>query len=151
MIADFSYEMIADFSSCFALLILSHFSYSWLKPRMHEALSWSKVCRHLLRVGVCTFYYTHLVLHTSWGATARRLRVRANFTTHKANFTNTHVGGQQHAVCEFELSFTPEGDVRGQGTDDVGCYLIRGRLADSNGCLSFTKQYQLGSRNAQGW
>ena len=52
-------------------------------------------------------------------------------------------------MCEFELSFTPEGDVRGLGTDDVGCYLIRGRLA-SNGCLSFTKQYQLGSRNAEG-
>lgn len=40
--------------------------------------------------------------------------------------------------------------MRGQGTDDVGCYLIRGRLADSNGRLSFTKQYQLGTRNAEG-
>lgn len=59
----------------------------------------------------------------------------------------SHVDGQ-HGVCEFRLAFDSSG-IRGDGTDDVGGYSIRG-LAGSNGHVAFTKQYLAGTLSAGG-
>ena len=57
-------------------------------------------------------------------------------------------GGRQHGVVEFELHFTDDGVVRGEGRDDVGGYRISG--VHGGGRVAFRKQYVRGSTNAAG-
>jgi hypothetical protein len=86
-------------------------------------------------------------------------------------------GSSEHGVAEFTLNFTTDsiadhdrngyhasggngrirggsggdmGEVSGEGVDGVGSYTIFGRVSQSNGRVSFTKQYRRGSANAQG-
>lgn len=58
--------------------------------------------------------------------------------------------GASHAVCEFPLSFGPDGAVSGRGADDIGSYSLRGVWSAGSGRVAFTKQYLRGSRTAGG-
>ena len=60
----------------------------------------------------------------------------------------THVDGQ-HGVCEFQLRYGANGQVSGEGTDDVGRYAISG-LASEDGRIAFSKTYTRGTRSVGG-
>jgi hypothetical protein len=50
-------------------------------------------------------------------------------------------GFGRQAMEQFELHFTPDGTVRGQGTDMVGVFTFRGRYDPAAGTVELTKQY----------
>lgn len=57
--------------------------------------------------------------------------------------------GTRHDVCEFSLYFNGgTGDVKGEGTDDVGEYIIKGLHSQQR--LAFSKTYVPRSRNVSG-
>lgn len=56
--------------------------------------------------------------------------------------------GRNHALCTFQLRFAENGEVTGEGVDDVGTYWIRGQRVQQT--VSFAKTYRLGSRNDRG-
>eukprot|EP00928_Gymnodinium_smaydae_P003310 TRINITY_DN11189_c0_g1_i1.p1 TRINITY_DN11189_c0_g1~~TRINITY_DN11189_c0_g1_i1.p1 ORF type:complete len:309 (-),score=42.34 TRINITY_DN11189_c0_g1_i1:188-1114(-) len=56
--------------------------------------------------------------------------------------------GARHDVCEFELSFSGDGEIIGSGTDDVGQYRIQGKHGGSR--MAFSKTYAARTTNTMG-
>ncbi|CAE7206033.1 FRAS1 [Symbiodinium sp. CCMP2592] len=56
-----------------------------------------------------------------------------------------------HDVCEFNLQFSENRNVRGDGVDDVGAYNISGSLDRSMREITFHKKYRRGTRNHLGF
>ncbi|OLP82792.1 putative G-protein coupled receptor 125 [Symbiodinium microadriaticum] len=56
-----------------------------------------------------------------------------------------------HDVCEFNLQFSENRNVRGDGVDDVGAYNISGSLDRSMREITFYKKYRRGTRNHLGF
>eukprot|EP00854_Cymbomonas_tetramitiformis_P024384 gene24384-29639_t len=56
--------------------------------------------------------------------------------------------GMRHDVCEFTLDYDDTGNMRGDGVDDVGKYVINGHYSPSR--LAFSKRYIARSTNTAG-